>query len=606
MLEMKMRWLWIIPVLFAVTTVSLAQTPDEHAKHHPEQAGKKEGEGEKKGMGGMMEGGMGKMMDGMMEKMGAPKPKDLYPSLMSLPDLPPEQRDEVKKLAHQRMKDGAAFMTKALDALSESAPSDDFAAMQGATAQLREGLTQFETGLAAHRALAEGKAPRNVALQWFKREMNLLPATQAANASGILGMSWSHFLVMLLLTAFFVVMIWMYFFKMRRASQLLDGLATANAAPVPAPATPPETAASKTVPAPAAPLAAAAVAGKWKGQLKVSRIFEETPNVKTFRLVDSDGGPLPFGYLPGQFVTVSVKPGDKTVKRSYTIASAPSQRHYCEITVKREDEGLVSRYLHDKISEGSALDVAAPAGKFVFTGEESDSIVLVGGGVGITPMMSVIRYLTDTAWKGSIHLLYCCRTTNDFIYREELEHLQRRHANLHVVATMTRADGTVWMGLKGRFTTELIQESVPDITGKRIHICGPPAMMEAITDMLDELGVPKDNIKTEAFGPAKKPKAKPAAESKPESSSAAGMVTFKQSGKSAPLPEGETILDVADELGIEIENSCRTGSCGSCIVKLLSGDVTMECDDGLEPEDREQGYVLACQAVSNGSVEVDA
>ena len=133
-------------------------------------------------------------------------------------------------------------------------------------------------------------------------------------------------------------------------------------------------------------------------------------------------------------------------------------------------------------------------------------------------------------------------------------------------------------------------------------------MMEAITAMLNELGVPKDNIKTEAFGPAKRLKAKPtdeAANTAPTTSTA-GMVTFKQSGKSAPLPDGETILDVADELGIEIENSCRTGSCGSCKVKLLSGEVTMECDDGLEPEEKELGYVLACQAVSNGRVEVDA
>ena len=88
------------------------------------------------------------------------------------------------------------------------------------------------------------------------------------------------------------------------------------------------------------------------------------------------------------------------MKRSYTIASSPTQAHYCAVTVKREENGVVSRFLHDEVKEGDLLELSAPGGKFVFTGEEADSIVLIAGGVGITPMMSAIRYLTDNrlAW----------------------------------------------------------------------------------------------------------------------------------------------------------------------------------------------------------------
>ena len=127
--------------------------------------------------------------------------------------------------------------------------------------------------------------------------------------------------------------------------------------------------------------------------------------------------------------------------------------------------------------------------------------MLIGGGVGLTPLMSVIRYLTDRGWPQDIYLLYCCRSTEDFVFREELEHLQRRHANLHVVATMTRAEGTTWMGPTGRLTKELLVQTVPDLPSRWIHLCGPPAMMDALRAILLDLGVPRGRIKTEAFGP---------------------------------------------------------------------------------------------------------
>ncbi len=563
-------------------------------------------------------------MGRMMEQMGVPKPTELYPTLMSLPDLPLEKRREIQAQAHERMKSGAALISEGLEKLSQAAPTDDFAAMQEATAILRQGLAQFESGLAAHRALAEGKAPRNVALQWFKREMNLLGPPGASPDAGTPG--WFHFFVMVLLGAFAAAMIWMYFLKMRRAAALLEHLSSAEgaaAAPPPAENRPPAGAASASSPPaanapasppatapgpapPAAPVPAPGRPAKWSGTLRIARIFQETPDVKTFRMVNPQGGEIPFTYLPGQYLTLTVEPEGKPVKRSYTIASSPTQRDYLEITVKREERGLVSRYLHDKLQEGDELRISAPSGRFTFDGTEHDSIVLIAGGVGITPMMSVIRYLTDRGWPGEIFLLYSTRTSREFIFREELEYLQRRHPNLNVVATMTRSEGTVWMGLKGRFNKELIAAAVPDIASRRAHICGPPGMMDAVKAMLIELGVPEEQVKTEAFGTAKrKPKPQPAAETAP-AQTAAATVSFVSSGKSAPLPPDRTILEAAEEIGVEIDNSCRSGTCGSCKVKLLSGSVTMEVDDALEPEDKAQNIILACQAKSSGDVSVEA
>jgi ferredoxin-NADP reductase len=570
---------------------------------------------------------MGEMMRGM----GAAPPKELYPSLMDLPDLPPEKRADVQRAAYERMQSGTTLMLEGLDQLLRTASTDDATAMQDAIAKLREGLARFDSGLAAHRALAEGRDARQLALQWFKTQMRLPAPPAPVESTGPWGLSWSHLLVMALLTLFAVIMIAMYVFKMRRAAHLLQRLTTppAPAAPLAAASTPTAMAGpaplapAETPPPPLtavlAPAASAPVAplevqrvvprGPWTGVLRIARIFIETPAIKTFRLMAPTGDPIPFDFLPGQFLTLTLDQDGKTIKRSYTMASSPTQRDYVELTIKREEPGVVSRYLHDQAHEGDVLQVTAPQGTFTFTGTEADSIVLIGGGVGLTPLMSVIRYLTDRGWPQDIYLLYCCRSTEDFLFREDLEHLQRRHANLHVVATMTRAEGTTWMGPTGRLTKDLLVQTVPDLPSRRSHLCGPPAMMDALRAILLDLGVPRDRIKTEAFGPAEKPPQRQAAvqaamaEAHPATTP---TVTFTRTGKAASLPPGTTVLEAAEHVGVLIDSSCRVGTCGTCKVMLRTGAVAMAVEDALEPEEKAHGLILACQATATGDIEVEA
>ncbi len=545
----------------------------------------------------------------MMRGMHGTPPKELYPSLMSLPKLSPEQRTQVEQQADERIRTGNSLMAQAVDALAQGAASQDYAAMQDATTKLHEGMTQLESGISAKRALAEGRAPLDVALEWFRREMNL-PISVAPASVGLLGNMQFHILVITILGAFAAVMIFMYFYKMRRAEHLLQALTGGE------PSTP---LARSAIPAPAAAIVAAppvataapvSAAKKWSGKLRVGRIFQETPDVKTFRLMNSLGGALPFTYLPGQFLTVAVAPDGQLMKRSYTIASSPTQHDYAEIVVKHEDEGIVSGFLHNHVKEGDLLDFSGPSGFFTFTGRECKCILLIGGGVGITPLMSVLRYLTDRSWPGDIFLLYCIKTPRDIIFREELDYLQRRHPNVRVVITVSRPEGTDWKGPTGRITKELIVQSVPDVASRYVHICGPVPMMEVAKKMLIELGVPSGRMKTEAFGPAlgKPEPILPTAAAAPSLGSEVSLptVTFSVSDKSAPLPPDKVILDVADEIGVEIDNSCRVGTCGTCRVKLLSGQVTMAVEDGLEPGDKERGMILACQAKASANVEVEA
>lgn len=591
-----------------------------------------------------------------MEKMGAPKPKELYPKLMDLPDLPMEERTKIQQEAHQRMMDGATLLSSGLDELALAASTDDFQTMQNATAKMREGLAQFESGLAAHRAIAEGKAPRNVAIQWFRREMNLLPVARAEPDFRLLGMSAFHTAIMVVLVAFAAAMIWMYFFKMKRATELMKQLAAASpsgdtpivapagqtASPSPAAVAAPRTSAAVAA-APGTSQSAAAehdccsdsdvscddepvvegtgistgllrVAKRKLCRLRVARIFQETDDVKTFRLVACHGGALPFSYLPGQFLTLTLPAGEKPIRRSYTISSSPTQGYYCEISVKREDQGAGSRYLHDHVKEGDTLEAQAPSGKFIFTGSEANSIVLIAGGVGITPMMSITRALTDMGWQGDIYFIAACRDTKHFIFQEELRRLQERNANLHVFVAMSRMKDSFDGYFAGRLTKERLAEWVPDIASKWVHLCGAPPMMDAIKQMLVDLDVPTDRIHTENFGSQQKPHIKAAqrehaaetADATQAASSVAAAVTFATSGKSTPLQPDETVLEAAEREGVDIDYSCRVGMCGVCRVKLLAGNVSMEVDDGLEPEDKAAGMILACQAKSTEDVTVEA
>ncbi len=624
-------------VLIALTPAR-SQTPQEHEQHHPATPAPSLVPPGDQPATPTEPGQAGSAMDEMMQRMGAPPPKALYPSLMEFPELTSERRAELERLAQERMIAGSVLMSAGVERLSTAARENDFAAMQEASAQVREGLAHFESGLATRRALAEGRAPRDLALDWFRREMNL-PLSEVVPAQhGLFGLSWFHYISMFILASFATAMLWMYFHKMRRAEALLTALATAQAVPgassVPqAPPAPPPPASIEPPPAPSSPPAASSRGERWVGHLRVAAVVQESPDVKTFRLVDPNGDLLPFSHLPGQFLTLTVEIDGKTTKRAYTIASPPTRRDAVEITVKREPLGVVSQYLHDRLKVGDELTIAAPAGYFTFTGHEADSIVLIGGGVGVTPLMSVIRYLTDREWPGDIFLLFSCKASRDVLFRQEIERLKARCPNLHVTVITTREARGNGAARSGRVTPALIGNAVPAIASRRVHLCGPPPMMEAVKQMLGELGIPASQIKTENFGtatrspaaaatrlvpppapdagpaplpPAGVPRATRPAAIAPTASATLPTVTFARSHKAAPAAAKRTVLDIAEEVGVDIDSACRSGTCGTCKVTLTSGHVTMALDDALEPSDRASNMILACQAIPGDNVVVEA
>ncbi|HEX4448598.1 MAG TPA: ferric reductase-like transmembrane domain-containing protein [Polyangiaceae bacterium] len=360
----------------------------------------------------------------------------------------------------------------------------------------------------------------------------------------------------------------------------------------------------------------------WSGELRVLGVVDETPDVRTFRLGLAGGGPLPFVHEPGQYLNLALTIDGQRVNRSYTIASPPGQRDHCEITVKRLPTGRASRHLHEALRQGATVKVSAPAGRFVFTGAEADGVVLIAGGVGITPLMAMIRYLTDHAWAAPIHLVYGVRKQADIIFAGELESLARRFPNLHVVVTLSGGDDSAWAGARGRISAGLLR-AVPGIATLPAYLCGPDAMMAEVRLLLAGLGVPADRIQTEAFvsaatagdmpgiaGAAPVPADLPViGEAASVANEGTPMVYFRRSKRSAEFPSDRTLLEVAEDVGLDIPFECRSGICGQCKTRLLEGRVTMDVQDALSAADKAKGIILACQAHAHApgtDVAVDA
>ena len=352
---------------------------------------------------------------------------------------------------------------------------------------------------------------------------------------------------------------------------------------------------------------AAPLTANWRGQLRVGSIITETPSVKTFRFLPASADRfLPFTFVPGQFLNLAFWIGGARMNRSYSISSSPNQRDHIDLTVRREPRGAVSRHIVDLLKVGDTIEAGGPVGKFTFNGTGADSIVLISGGVGITPMVSISRYLTEQSWPGDIFFIYVCRTPSDYILADTIAALQRENPKLHVIVTMTRPEGTDWQGPRGHLTTELLARSIPELTSRRIHLCGPVPMMDATKALLAEMGVPSEQLKTEAFGTPMPSPAAAGNTAKPSAVATGPLVTFSKNNKSAKIHDGQTVLELSEELSIGIQFSCRIGTCGVCKVKMTSGEVTMAVDDSLDADDKTNGIILACQAIPKGDISVEA
>jgi glycine betaine catabolism B len=227
--------------------------------------------------------------------------------------------------------------------------------------------------------------------------------------------------------------------------------------------------------------------------LKIIEIIDETPDVKTFRVEV----PEKIGFFPGQFFMVSFE-GNPNLKRAYSIASSPEQNNHLDITMNLVGE-FTKKLWQCKIND--SLIFKGPFGKFYFTEEMKNNLILIGGGLGITPLMSVMRYCNDKKLQNKINLLYSVRTPSDIIYNEEIERIKNENSNLRCTITVTRPKPEHnWHGQTGRVNEELLKQNIADIKNSLYFICGPLEFVKGAIELLEKLGAAKEQIKTDVWG----------------------------------------------------------------------------------------------------------
>src|SRR6266446_5446013 len=245
------------------------------------------------------------------------------------------------------------------------------------------------------------------------------------------------------------------------------------------------------------------------------QVIDETRDVKTFRFVADP--PKLFRYYPGQFVTFEIPIDGNIVRRSYTISATPSRPHAVSVTVKRVENGQISNWLHDNLNVGSTLFLNGPNGTFTCIPDDAGPYLFLSGGSGITPVMSMSRWLCDTTPDADILFLHFARSPDDLIFAHELQLMERNLPGFRCQFVCSQAgEGSGWTGPTGRISPELLTQLVPDLKSRSVYLCGPVPFMEAARGMLEQLGFDMTRFHQEIFGgvPRRDPSAAEAQASK--------------------------------------------------------------------------------------------
>ena len=360
-------------------------------------------------------------------------------------------------------------------------------------------------------------------------------------------------------------------------------------------------------PMPAGPAIGQEAAGAWAGWRDfrvVRRQFEDRDHTQcSFHLAPADGAALP-PFEPGQFLTFELPvpgpdpsaPGPlRTITRCYSLSDRPHPDHY-RVTIKRipppanrpdAPPGLGSNRFHDHIGPGDVLKVKAPAGHFCIDPDSSIPAVLIAGGIGITPLLSMLTWTLAQCPSRPVHLYYGVRSSGDHAFRQTLEALAAAHSNLalHVVYSRPQTGDVAGRDYRhaGHVDLDLLRNTLPH-GPHQFYVCGPARMMQTLVPALEAWGVAPADIRREAFGPASAPEA-PAAAAPLE-------VHFVRSGRTLTWTgQDRNLLEFAERHGVPVDSGCRSGACGTCQTRLIDGQVGY----GQKPEhDVPGGHCLLC------------
>lgn len=320
-----------------------------------------------------------------------------------------------------------------------------------------------------------------------------------------------------------------------------------------------------------------------------------------------------FAFEAGQYLTLRVTVDGQEERRAYSMCTAPHQAEF-GFCVKRLAGGTVSNYLLDRLAVGDTLEVMAPEGRFLLRPqpESRRAVYLIGAGSGITPLLSIARAALEREPGSAVHLLYGNRDEDSIIFREELDAMARTYRGQftvdHVLSrpSRTKSSGIAglfgrskpsWDGRIGRVDEQelklfLAEREESGAKSAEYYICGPGAMIDTVEKELLREGVDAKHIHTERFVVAA------VAEEDRIRGADFNRVRVTLDGKvhDLTIPAGKTILETLIAEGQNPPYSCTSGACSTCIAKVTAGEVKMDVNHALDPDEVTEGYVLTCQS----------
>ncbi|MBF8756781.1 pyridoxamine 5'-phosphate oxidase family protein [Pseudomonas guariconensis] len=331
---------------------------------------------------------------------------------------------------------------------------------------------------------------------------------------------------------------------------------------------------------------------------RVLRIEQESRDIRSFYLQPEDGTPVTFA--PGQHIPVRLRiDGQTPVIRTYSLSSAPSDG---ELRISVKAQGPASRYLHQQLKVGDLLDVRLPMGSFALDQHSKRPLVLIGAGVGITPLIAMLREQLASGQGRCIHLFHGGRTLADLPFQQELTALQQQsNGLLHIHRALSQPEAHAMQGRDYTFASRLSIDQIKAslaLDDYDFYLCGPASFTQDLYEGLRSVHVPDARIHAEAFGPSTLRRHtdgnQPTLQQPPPANEPV-PVYFASSAKEARwIPDSGSLLELAERRGLSPEFSCRGGSCGTCKTKLVSGQVHYPVPPAELPE---PGSVLICCAI---------
>ncbi len=320
--------------------------------------------------------------------------------------------------------------------------------------------------------------------------------------------------------------------------------------------------------------------------LRVADIVRETAEASSFVLDVPADLRTAFAYQSGQFCTFRVWVDGRPHLRCYSMSSSPAVDADLRVTVKRTPDGVVSNWMNDHLAPGDVVEVTRPAGVFRL-GHGTGDVVALGAGSGITPVLSLLKSALSTTTR-RVGLLYANRDEDAIIFRSELDQLADRHGPRFTLQHHLDVDN----GLIG---PDDVRQFVDTAVDPDFYVCGPAPFMDIVETTLLSADVGADRIHIERFTPD---------EWVPEvvtdgDDPAPSQVTIELEGRTecTGYRPGTTILQTARQMGMSPPFSCESGSCATCMARLLEGTASMHVNNALTDDEVDGGWVLTCQAV---------